>query len=97
MNIYVANLGVNIGDQDLKELFAKHGAVTSAKVIMDKFTNQSRGFGFVEMSDDGEARKALEDLNGAMVDNVLIKVSEARPREDRSQNYNSNSNSNRRY
>jgi RNA recognition motif-containing protein len=95
MNIYVANLGVNVGDQDLKELFAHFGAVSSAKVIIDKFTNQSRGFGFVEMQENGEAQTALDTLNGTMVDNMLIKVSEARPREDRSQNYNSNSN--RRY
>jgi RNA recognition motif-containing protein len=95
MNIYVANLGVNVGDQDLKELFAQFGAVSSAKVIIDKFTNQSRGFGFVEMQENGEAQTALDALNGTMVDNVLIKVSEARPREDRSQNYNSNTN--RRY
>lgn len=83
MNIYVSNLGFNFSDQDLNKLFAAYGGVTSAKVIMDKATNQSRGFGFVEMSDDNAARKAIAELNGAMADGRAIKVSEARPREER--------------
>ncbi len=83
MNIYVSNLGFNFQDEDLKNLFAAHGEVTSAKVIKDKVTNQSRGFGFVEMSDDTAAAKAMAELNGAMADGRAIKVSEARPREDR--------------
>lgn len=83
MNIYVSNLGFNVQDDDLKGLFADHGAVSSAKVIMDKFTNQSRGFGFVEMPDDNAGQKAIKELNGIMVDGRSIKVSEARPKEDR--------------
>jgi RNA recognition motif-containing protein len=82
MNIYVSNLGFSFGDADLKGLFAEYGAVSSAKVIMDKMTNQSRGFGFVEMSDDAAAQKAIKELNGAMADGRSIKVTEARPRED---------------
>ena len=82
MNIYVSNLGFGFGDEDLKNLFAGYGAVSSAKVIMDKMTNQSRGFGFVEMSDDEAAQKAIKELNGAMADGRAIKVTEARPRED---------------
>jgi RNA recognition motif-containing protein len=86
MNIYVSNLGFNVQDEDLRGLFTGYGAVASAKVITDKFTNQSRGFGFVEMADDTAAQKAMKELNGVMVDGRSIKVSEARPREDRNSN-----------
>lgn len=88
MNIYVSNLGFNFGDEDLKNLFAAYGEVSSAKVIMDRITNQSRGFGFVEMADDTAAAKALAELNGAMADGRPIKVSEARPREERNSSQN---------
>jgi len=83
MNIYVSNLGFNVQDEELKKLFAAYGPVTSAKVIMDKLTNQSRGFGFVEMSDDNAARLAVSELNGSSNDGRSLKVSEARPREER--------------
>jgi RNA recognition motif-containing protein len=83
MNIYVSNLGFNVQDEDLKGLFTSYGPVSSAKVITDKFTNQSRGFGFVEMSDNTAAEKAVKELNGVMVDGRSIKVSEARPKENR--------------
>jgi RNA recognition motif-containing protein len=83
MNIYVSNLGFNVQDGDLKEFFTPHGTVTSAKVITDKFTGQSRGFGFVEMSDDTAARKAITELDQATVEGRTIKVMEAKPREDR--------------
>lgn len=83
MNIYVSNLSFNVQDEDLREYFAEYGEVSSAKVITDKFTNRSRGFGFVEMSDDEAARKAIQELDGATVDGRAIKVNEARPREDR--------------
>lgn len=86
MNIYVSNLGFSVTDEELSKLFAGYGAVSSAKVIMDKFTNQSRGFGFVEMADDNAASNAIKELNGAMVEGRSIKVSEARPREERSDN-----------
>jgi RNA recognition motif-containing protein len=83
MNIYVSNLGFNVKDEDLKEFFTPYGEVTSAKIISDKFTGQSRGFGFVEMSDDEAARKAIAELDQASVEGRSIKVMEARPKEDR--------------
>ena len=83
MNIYVSNLSFNVQDEDLREFFTPYGEVTSAKVINDKFTGQSRGFGFVEMSDTAAANKAIEELNDATVDGRNIKVMEARPKEDR--------------
>lgn len=86
MNIYVSNLGYNVTDENLKALFAAHGTVSSAKVIMDKVSGQSRGFGFVEMPDDAAAQKAMTELNGAMADGRAIKLSEARPKTERSNN-----------
>jgi RNA recognition motif-containing protein len=84
MNIYVSNLSFNVQDDDLRNFFTEYGTVTSAKVITDKFTSQSRGFGFVEMSNNVEAQKAIKELNGVMADGRAIKVSEAKPREERS-------------
>ena len=84
MNIYVSNLSFNVQDEDLREFFAEYGEVSSAKVIMDKFTNRSRGFGFVEMPDNAAAQKAITELDGATVEGRAIKVSEAKPREERS-------------
>lgn len=92
MNIYVSNLSFNVQDEDLREFFAEYGEVSSAKVITDKFTNRSRGFGFVEMPDQEAAQKAINELDGGLVEGRAIKVMEAKPREERS---NSNSNSNR--
>ncbi len=83
MNIYVSNLSFNVQDEDLREFFAEYGEVSSAKVIMDKFTNRSRGFGFVEMPDNAAAQKAIQELDGATVEGRAIKVSEAKPREER--------------
>lgn len=83
MNIYVSNLSFNVQDEDLNDLFSPYGSVSSAKVIIDKFTSQSRGFGFVEMEDSDAAQKAISELNNASVDGRNIKVTEARPREDR--------------
>jgi RNA recognition motif-containing protein len=83
MNIYVSNLSFNIQDGDLKDFFTPYGEVTSAKVIMDKFTGKSKGFGFVEMSDDAAAKKAIAELDNGTVDGRNIKVMEARPKEDR--------------
>jgi RNA recognition motif-containing protein len=85
MNIYVSNLSFNIQDEDLKGFFTPFGEVSSAKVIMDKMTNQSRGFGFVEMEDNG-AKQAIADLDGSEIDGRTIKVTEARPKEDRPKN-----------
>ncbi len=90
MNIYVSNLSFNVQDEDLKSYFADYGEVSSAKVINDKETNRSRGFGFVEMSDDAAAQKAIAELDGATVDGRAIKVTVAKPREERSNNNNNN-------
>lgn len=81
MNMYVSNLSFNVQDDDLRDFFAPYGEVTSARVINDKATGQSRGFGFVEMKDDAAARKAMAELNDATVDGRNIKVVEARPKE----------------
>jgi RNA recognition motif-containing protein len=83
MNIYVSNLSFNVTDEDLNEYFAEYGEVSSAKVILDKFTQKSRGFAFVEMSDDEAAKKAISELDGASVDGRTINVSVAKPREER--------------
>jgi RNA recognition motif-containing protein len=83
MNIYVSNLSFNIQDEDLREFFAPYGEVTSAKIITDRMTNQSRGFGFVEMSDEAASKKAITELDGSSVDGRTIKVMEAKPKEDR--------------
>lgn len=82
MNIYVSNLSFSVQDEDLKEFFAEYGEVSSAKVIMDKFTQRSRGFAFVEMPNDEAAQKAIKELDGAMVDGRAIKVNVAKPREE---------------
>jgi RNA recognition motif-containing protein len=96
MNIYVSNLSFAVQDEDLREFFAEYGDVSSAKVIKDKFTNRSKGFGFVEMPDDAAAQKAIAELDGGMVEGRAIKVMVAKPREERSNNnrkpsYSSNS------
>ena len=83
MNIYVSNLSFNVQDEDLREFFTPYGEVTSAKVITDRETGRSRGFGFVEMSDNAAAQKAVAELNDATVDGRTIKVMEAKPKEDR--------------
>ena len=83
MNIYVSNLSFNVQDEDLRELFAPYGEVTSAKVITDSETGKSRGFGFVEMSDETASQKAIAELNGATVENREINVSVAKPKETR--------------
>lgn len=83
MNIFVSNLGFNVRDEDLREFFTPYGEVSSAKIIMDRETNRSRGFGFVEMSDDTAARKAISELDQAIVDGRALKVVEAQPKESK--------------
>ncbi|MDD2796971.1 MAG: RNA-binding protein [Bacteroidales bacterium] len=83
MNIFVANLSFDVNDADLKELFVEYGEITSARVISDKFTGKSKGYGFVEMSDDAAAQKAIDELNQCEFDGKEIAVTEARPREER--------------
>jgi len=82
--IYVGGLPYSATDQQLQELFSPHGSVASAKVITDKFTGQSRGFGFVEMSSGEEASKAIAALNGTQMDGRTLTVNEAKPQESRS-------------
>lgn len=86
MNIYVSNLSFNVQDDDLRGFFEGYGEVSSAKIITDKFTQKSRGFGFVEMPNDAEAQKAIAELNGGTVEGRNINVTEARPREEKSNN-----------
>ena len=81
MNIYVGNLSWGMSDQDLENLFAEHGTVTSAKIITDRMTNRSRGFGFVEMGEGAE--KAIEALNDSEIEGRKLVVNESRPRESR--------------
>ena len=80
MNIYVGNLSWNLKDQDLSNLFATHGEVASAKIVTDKFTNRSKGFGFVEMPNDEQAQAAIAAMNGTEVDGRNIVVNESRPK-----------------
>ena len=82
--LYVGGLPYSTTEQQLSELFAPQGSVTSAKVITDKFTGQSRGFGFVEMATGEEAQKAISALNGTQMDGRTITVNEAKPQEKRS-------------
>ena len=83
MNIFIGGLSYGITDADLMDLFQEYGEIKSAKVIMDRETNKSKGFGFVEMEDDSAAKNAISELNGAEYDGRTISVSEARPREER--------------
>jgi RNA recognition motif-containing protein len=81
--LYVGNLAYGVSDSDLEQLFAAHGTVQSAQVIMDRDTGRSKGFGFVEMGSDQEAQAAIAALNGKDMDGRALTVNEARPREDR--------------
>ena len=82
--LYVGSLPYSTTEQQLSDLFAPHGSVQSARVITDKFTGQSRGFGFVEMGSEDEAKKAIAALNGTQMDGRTLTVNEAKPQEPRS-------------
>ena len=82
MNIYVANIPFKASEQELKGLFEEYGEVSSAKIIMDKVTQRSRGFGFIEMTDDAAARQAITSLNGFNFLGKTLVVNEARPKTD---------------
>ncbi len=84
MNIYVSNLSFGVENDDLKGFFEEYGEVSSARIITDKETGRSRGFGFVEMPDNAAAQKAISELNGTMVESRSISVTEARPKEEKS-------------
>lgn len=82
--LYVGNLSYDINKNDLEQMFAAHGTVTSAQIITDRETQRSKGFGFVEMSSDQEAQAAIAALNGKSIDGRALTVNEARPQEGRS-------------
>jgi RNA recognition motif-containing protein len=81
--LYVGNLAYSVRDETLQQRFSEFGTVTSAKVMMDRDTGRSKGFGFVEMGSDAEAQAAIRGMNGQSVDGRALVVNEARPREDR--------------
>ena len=86
MNIYVGNLAYSVEENDLKEIFQEFGEIESVKIITDKYSGRSKGFGFVVMENDDEAKTAIENLTGKVVDNREITVNEARPRNDKFNN-----------
>ncbi len=83
MNIFIAGLSYQINDADLKELFEEYGTISSAKIVTDRETGRSKGFGFVEMEDEAEAQRAIQELNDAEYDGRTLAVSVARPRTER--------------
>jgi RNA recognition motif-containing protein len=83
MNIYAGNLSYKMTDQDLTELFGAYGAVTESKIIIDRETGRSKGFGFVEMPNQAEGDEAIKQLNGKEIDGRNIKVNVAKPREEK--------------
>jgi RNA recognition motif-containing protein len=85
--LFVGSLSWGVNDDQLADFFAAAGTVTSAKVITDRDSGRSKGFGFVEMSSDEEAKKAIDELNGKELDGRAVNVSEARPREERPASY----------
>lgn len=80
MNLYVSNLGDQITDESLRAIFATHGEVSSSRIIKDRFSGYSRGFGFIDMPNDEQAQIALEKINGKVVNGRSVSVTEARPR-----------------
>jgi RNA recognition motif-containing protein len=83
MNIYVGNLSFRTSEDNLNDLFAQYGEVSSCKIIMDKFTGKSKGFAFIEMANDAEGQSSIESLNNQDLDGRPLVVNEARPQEDR--------------
>ena len=83
MKLYVGNLSYSVTNQSLEDMFAEYGSVRSAQVIMDRDTGRSKGFGFVEMSDDNAAREAIKNLSDKELEGRRLTVNEARPREER--------------
>lgn len=92
MNIYISNISFKASEDELRELFEEYGEVSSAKIILDKDTQRSRGFGFVEMPDDASARTAITELNGFSLVGKDLSVSEARPKTERTNNYSNRNN-----
>ena len=86
MRIYVGNLSYKVDEDGLRTAFEAHGAVESAQVIMDRYTGRSRGFGFVEMSNDDEAKEAISEMDNQEISGRAVKVNEAKPRRERTDN-----------
>ena len=99
MNIYVSNLPFQLTEEELKSIFAEYGDVSSVKIVMDRETNRSKGFGFVEMEEDDDAERAIENLNQAKVNGRELNVKKALPREERGSSNGGGgySNQNKRY
>ena len=97
MNIYVGNLAYGVTESDLQDAFEKHGKVDSARIITDRNTGNSKGFAFVEMPDDAEAKAAMAELDGKELSGRPIKVNEAKPRDDNRERRPSSDNRNRRW
>ncbi|MEG1607257.1 MAG: RNA-binding protein [Mucinivorans sp.] len=91
MNIYISNLNYSVTDAQLEELFATYGEISSAKVITDRETGRSRGFGFVEMVGEAEGQKAIDELNGTEFVSKVISVNVAKPKTERTGGYNGGS------
>jgi len=87
MNLYVSNLGYQVNEEDLKQIFGQLGTVNSAKIVMDSFSGASRGFAFIEMPDDAEAQKAIDQLNNSDFKDRKLSVQLAKPREERKGSY----------
>ena len=85
MNIYVSNLSFDVNDADLRELFEEFGSVSSAKVIADRLSGRSRGFGFVEMENESQGQKAIDELDNCEYSGKYIKVNVARPKTENSE------------
>ncbi len=85
MNIYVGNLAYTVTEDDLKEAFSGFGEISSVRLVSDKFSGKSKGFGFIEMPDNSEAEAAMNALNGSSFNGRDMKASQAKPREDRPQ------------
>ena len=87
MDIYVGNLSYDVSENELRQVFEEFGTVDSVKIIIDRYTNRSKGFGFVGMNDEEEAKAAISRLNGTELDGRTMKVNEARPRQPRDRGY----------
>jgi RNA recognition motif-containing protein len=87
MNIYVGNLSYKVDENDLRNIFEEYGIVSSVRIIKDKYSGKSKGFAFVEMTDNNEANKAIEELNGGELDNRKVIINEARPKRTHGNRY----------
>jgi RNA recognition motif-containing protein len=87
MNIYVGNLSYKVDENDLKGIFEEYGEVTSVKIIKDKYSGRSKGFAFIEMTNNNEAKTAIKELNGGELDNRKVVINEAKPKRTNNNRY----------